>query len=386
MPAIDFTEIPPANSRDGSQDTFELFARDFLAALGFNIEEGPSRGADRGKDLLVCETLSGVVQPKNRRWVVSCKHNAHSGKAVGDGDENDIVGRVRKFKADGFMAFYSTIPSSALTQTLTGHKDEIDADVWDREKIEEHLVSRPELETVFRRYFPKSSREWRKRQLTDELMRQVSKGKGQETIELTLEEGALLLEEIGKWQMTANEWNNIFPAWPNLPPSGKPSVIFNTEYAQVLSIVLLPEHWPGIVAPNNDLLKVTIFRAGRWTVTNDGVLCLGSGYEIGFDRLDEMDWFAHLLDKPWLYDPSDMIDSLEAARAYIMPHESQTQREDFINSQIQEALKQHQIPFYPSRTLGLHIYLASHMSNKERIAFCQFLAEHSYVAEPRSTR
>lgn len=37
MPIIDFTEIPLANSGDSKQDTFELFAREFLAALGFEI-------------------------------------------------------------------------------------------------------------------------------------------------------------------------------------------------------------------------------------------------------------------------------------------------------------------------------------------------------------
>ena len=64
MPVIDFTEIPQANVGGGSQDTFELFARDFLAASGYSIEEDPSRGTDRGKDLLVSETLTGIVQPK----------------------------------------------------------------------------------------------------------------------------------------------------------------------------------------------------------------------------------------------------------------------------------------------------------------------------------
>ena len=222
MPVIDFTEIPQANVGGGSQDTFELFARDFLAASGYSIEEDPSRGTDRGKDLLVSETLTGIVQPKKRRWVVSCKHYAHSSGAVGDGDESDIVGRVRKFKADGFMAFYSTIPSSSLMQTLTGHKGEIDIEDWDREKIEGRLITDPKLQTVFERYFPASYREWRQRQLKDKLVSQVLKGKEQEKIELTLEDGAILLEGIERIQMTANEWNNIFPTWPTLLPTGKP--------------------------------------------------------------------------------------------------------------------------------------------------------------------
>src|ERR1051326_6544301 len=109
MPVIDFTEIPAANTGKGDQDTFELFARDFFSALGFEIEEGPSRGADDGKDLIIREELSGAVSKRTMRWVVSCKHFAHSKRSVGDKDEIDIVGRVRKFQADGFMAFYSTM-------------------------------------------------------------------------------------------------------------------------------------------------------------------------------------------------------------------------------------------------------------------------------------
>jgi len=105
MPIIDFTEIPPANTGAGDQDTFELFTRDFFQALGFEIEENPSRGADGGKDLIMVEPLEGKIKSGKRRWIVSCKHYAHSGKAVGDKDEIDILGRVRKFKAQVLLAF-----------------------------------------------------------------------------------------------------------------------------------------------------------------------------------------------------------------------------------------------------------------------------------------
>ena len=35
MPQLDFKEIPLANLADGEQDTFELFAREFLELFGF---------------------------------------------------------------------------------------------------------------------------------------------------------------------------------------------------------------------------------------------------------------------------------------------------------------------------------------------------------------
>jgi hypothetical protein len=161
MPIIDFTEIPIANTGKGDQDIFELFARDYFDALGFGIEQGPSRGPDGGKDLIVTESLFGTVSSSVKRWIVSCKHFIHSKKSVGDKDETDILGRVRKYKAQGFMAFYSTIPSSGLMRTMESHKDEIEIQVWDRERIESDLLTKPRLHIVFERYFPKSFQSWK---------------------------------------------------------------------------------------------------------------------------------------------------------------------------------------------------------------------------------
>lgn len=161
MPAIDFSEIPIANTGKGNQDTFELFSRDFFSALGFKIEESPSRGSDGGKDLIILENLSGTISKVKRRWVVSCKHFAPSKKAVGDKDEIDILGRVRKFKADGFMAFYSTVPSSSLMRTFKSHEDQTAIEIWDCERIEDELVSNSRLQIIFQRYFPKSYKNWK---------------------------------------------------------------------------------------------------------------------------------------------------------------------------------------------------------------------------------
>lgn len=149
--------------------------------------------------------------------------------------------------------------------------------------------------------------------------------------------------------------------------------------------MLLTECWPGIVKPDDDLRKAAVFRAGRWFVTDSAIICcmgeFQQNYEIGIERLDEMNWFAHLLLKPWLYDPSDMIDAFEAAHVHLFPHASQAQREAFIEKQIQKAMEQHLVPFYSSRALGRHVYTASRMGIEERIAFCQFLAERGFVAE-----
>lgn len=94
MPIIDFTEVPEANQGDGKQDTFELFARDLLELVGLRVIEGPSRGADGGRDLVVVETRSGSIGESEIRWLVSCKHFARSGRAVTSDDERDIADRV----------------------------------------------------------------------------------------------------------------------------------------------------------------------------------------------------------------------------------------------------------------------------------------------------
>ena len=95
---LDFKDIPQANVGNGYQDEFELFARDFFEIAGFQIEEGPDRGPDGGRDLIVVEKRSGVLGDSDVKWLVSCKHKAHSGNSVMEKDEEDIAGRVERFK------------------------------------------------------------------------------------------------------------------------------------------------------------------------------------------------------------------------------------------------------------------------------------------------
>src|SRR5688572_5681833 len=109
---IDFKEI----RRDG--EDWESFARDFLVELGFSVDTPPDRGADGGKDILLLEQLEGRLNNYPFRWLVSCKHNAHSGKSVNEQDEPNIVERVKSFRAEGFLGFYSTLPSTGLSNRL----------------------------------------------------------------------------------------------------------------------------------------------------------------------------------------------------------------------------------------------------------------------------
>jgi hypothetical protein len=109
---IDFKEL----DSDGEQ--WGLFARDFLSELGFIIDSPPDRGADLGKDLLVIENLGGLLAKYPFKWLVSCKNYAVSGRSVSEEDEKNILERIKGFHCDGFIGFYSTLPSAGLNSRL----------------------------------------------------------------------------------------------------------------------------------------------------------------------------------------------------------------------------------------------------------------------------
>lgn len=89
-----------------SENQWENFAQDVLFHLGFMTIMGPSVGADEGLDM--------IVMHGETRYLVSCKHYLKSSKNVGVSKEVDISDRVRRHQCTGFIAFYSTGPTSAL--------------------------------------------------------------------------------------------------------------------------------------------------------------------------------------------------------------------------------------------------------------------------------
>jgi hypothetical protein len=147
---VDFKEIE-------NPEDFEFFARDFLAALGFIVVQAPDRGSEEGRDLLIREP--GSITGRPITWLVSCKHFAHSGRAVGVGDEADPRGRVDG-RADAFMGFYSTPPSSALVRVFerVSEKRGFKYHIYDPALIEHELVVRTVMEVLVQRYFPAAHR------------------------------------------------------------------------------------------------------------------------------------------------------------------------------------------------------------------------------------
>lgn len=159
---LDFKEIPKANSSDGLQDEFELFARDFLLSLGYEIVSEPDRGQDGGKDLIIVEKRRGLAGTTEILWLVSCKHYAHSGKSVGTDDEINISDRVESHGCHGFIGFYSTLPSSGLASKLENFKlkNKFEFQIFHRGAIENELLKNQERLKLFSRYFPNSHQKW----------------------------------------------------------------------------------------------------------------------------------------------------------------------------------------------------------------------------------
>jgi hypothetical protein len=150
---IDFSEIGPDEG-----EAWELFARDFLSERGFFIESPPNRGPDNKMDLLVTEQLKGKVALYRMRWLVSCKHLAKSNKAVSEAKEPNIRERLESFKADGFIGFYSTVPSSGLIQRLERLRESQkikDYCIFDHKQIENSLLTAGYSHLMWR-YFPVS--------------------------------------------------------------------------------------------------------------------------------------------------------------------------------------------------------------------------------------
>ena len=158
---IDFREIPYENSNDGLQDSFELFARDFLEIMGYEIIQEPFRGSDGKKDLIVSEIRTGIGGETTIKWLVSCKHKATSGRSVSDKDEPDIIDRIKSHQCSGFIGFFSTIASKTLSEKLARYKTTMESQVFDKEKIEKIIFESNKYEHLFVRYFPKSYQKYK---------------------------------------------------------------------------------------------------------------------------------------------------------------------------------------------------------------------------------
>lgn len=85
---IDFKELP----EDGA--AFEQFVREMC--LNYDLHpQWTGKGPDQGRDILISERVRGPVGDFFRKWLVQCKHFAHSRKSVGRDDLGSILDDCR---------------------------------------------------------------------------------------------------------------------------------------------------------------------------------------------------------------------------------------------------------------------------------------------------
>ncbi|MDR1963675.1 MAG: hypothetical protein LBQ50_07845 [Planctomycetaceae bacterium] len=150
MNLFDFTEIPADGER------WVRFAKDFLQHFGFYIETPPYRDAENVFDFCAVEQVSGKFNYHPFRWLVSCRHKAATRTAVKESEEADILERLLRSRADGFLGFYSTPVSPALEFYLSEIKSRFqikDYRILDAKFLETHLAT-PAFARIALRYFP----------------------------------------------------------------------------------------------------------------------------------------------------------------------------------------------------------------------------------------
>lgn len=148
---INFKELPMSGF------ALEFLVEEILRLEGLDVHwEGA--GNDNGKDLIVTEEIGGMLGRYKHKWVVQCKHTAHSGKALGTTENLNIVDTCHMVNADGYLLVCTTHLSSRLIEKL----DSIEANYkiktkyWDAVEIENRLL-KPSCFSLIERYFPQSS-------------------------------------------------------------------------------------------------------------------------------------------------------------------------------------------------------------------------------------
>ncbi len=141
---INFKELPD----DGIK--FEQLIRELLIRSRFEVH-WTGVGQDSGRDLILIEKSEGELAPFERKWLVSCKHNAHSGKSVGHNDINGFTDACSAIGAEGFLLVCSTQPSSTVVKRLeeTTAQGKIITKIWDSIEIEKRLTTPTTLPLIY---------------------------------------------------------------------------------------------------------------------------------------------------------------------------------------------------------------------------------------------
>lgn len=147
---LDFKEL----SEDGND--FELLVREILYNRGLEVYWS-GKGADGGKDLLCIETNNSNFRNTSKRWLIQCKHKAHSGNAVGRSDLDNIVDSCAEHGTTGYLLVCSTYPSSGVVKRMEEiqNNNKITTQFWDYRTLEKEIL-KPHNWGIANMFFPNS--------------------------------------------------------------------------------------------------------------------------------------------------------------------------------------------------------------------------------------
>lgn len=149
-----------SNIKNGT--IFEQLCRELLIRIGLDVH-WTGEGQDSGRDLIIIEKVNGILAPFERRWLVNCKHNSRSGKAVGMNDIIDIKDACAAVGANGFLLICSTHPTAALVKRLEElNSKEFVTRCWDSIELVNRLTT-PETLSLIKLFIPEDriNDEWK---------------------------------------------------------------------------------------------------------------------------------------------------------------------------------------------------------------------------------
>lgn len=153
MQKIDFSRLP----KDGIR--FEALICELLRAMDFPILEEPAVGTDGGRDILIERVIRDHFGERRERVVVQCKHFAHSGRAVSDGDLGVWQNVLERNAAQGYLLVTSTRVTKKLNDAFVSYSKNNSpryALAWSSEKLEMLLNAHVSVrDTFFPPEFPR---------------------------------------------------------------------------------------------------------------------------------------------------------------------------------------------------------------------------------------
>lgn len=136
-------------------EDLEFLVADLLKAEGFTIESGPSRGPDRGKDLLAVRYKTcDIGFYVNERILVECKHFYKSGKSVKESDIGYFENKLKTHNANRYLLVTSSVVSETVKNHIEATSQDfssgLNATYWAKNDLIERISNN---KAVYKKYF-----------------------------------------------------------------------------------------------------------------------------------------------------------------------------------------------------------------------------------------